>query len=314
MASKHSSPNGSCSARPATSATCPERWAVCTLRRPRRSIDSLRSTPTTVASVRRATASATPAGPVATSSTRRGCPAAILSTTERRHRRSCPNDNSQASRSYRRGSPVNTSRATWLPSESLVRGVVMKLIQSPGTRIRKSTMPRARLSSGPGSPAKVRRSHRDPHLDVSHRHRERSADDLDPAAEAGRTGQPLVAGDKDDVQQFGKCYVRGVVRRQVLSQFPTACEQLSMRDPLQRQRQEIRHGKVRSSRFELPRHDLSSPYGGDLQVDQFRRGESLATKGRASGVAVRIVVGEGGGQDAGINDDHDPPGGSRSPS
>jgi hypothetical protein len=40
----------------------------------------------------------------------------------------------------------------------------MKLIQYPGTRIRKSTMPKARMSSGPGSPAKVRRSHRDPQL------------------------------------------------------------------------------------------------------------------------------------------------------
>jgi hypothetical protein len=50
---------------------------------------------------------------------------------------------------------------------------------------------------------------------------------------AGRTGQPLVAGDQDDGQQFGKGYVRGVARRQLLSHFPTACEQLSMRDPLQ---------------------------------------------------------------------------------
>ena len=83
-----------------------------------------------------------------------------------------------------------------------------------------------------------------------------------------------------------------------------------MRDPLQRQRQQIGYGEVGSSCFELPRHDLSSPDGGDLQVDQLRRGERLATKARASGVAVRIVVGEGGGQDAGINDDHDPPGGS----
>jgi hypothetical protein len=43
--------------------------------------------------------------------------------------------------------------------------------------------------------------------------RERSADDLDLAADAGRTGQPTVAGDKDDFQQFGKGDVRGVVRR-----------------------------------------------------------------------------------------------------
>ena len=87
-----------------------------------------------------------------------------------------------------------------------------------------------------------------------------------------------------------------------------------MRDPLQRQRPEIRHGEVSSSRFELTRHDLSLPAGGDLQVDQFRGGESVATKARASGIAVRIVVGQGGRQDAGINDDQDPPGGSRSPS
>ena len=53
-------------------------------------------------------------------------------------------------------------------------------------------------------------------------HREQSADDLDPAADARRTGQPLVAGDKDDVQQFGEGYVGGGVRVQVLSQFPTA--------------------------------------------------------------------------------------------
>ena len=63
-----------------------------------------------------------------------------------------------------------------------------------------------------------------------------SADDLDPAAEAGRTRQPPVAGDKDDVQQLGKGHVCGVIRRQVLSQFPTAGDQLSMSDPLQRQR------------------------------------------------------------------------------
>jgi hypothetical protein len=68
-----------------------------------------------------------------------------------------------------------------------------------------------------------------------------------------------------------------------------------MRDPLQRQRQEIRHGEVGPSHFELPGHDLSSPDGGDLQVDQFRRGESVATKAQASCIAIRIVVGEGGG-------------------
>jgi hypothetical protein len=83
---------------------------------------------------------------------------------------------------------------------------------------------------------------------VAQGHRERSADDLDSAAEAGRTGQPLVAGNKDDGQQVGKGYLRGVARRQLLSQFPTACEQLSMRDPWQRQRQETRHGEVSSSR------------------------------------------------------------------
>jgi hypothetical protein len=59
--------------------------------------------------------------------------------------------------------------------------------------------------------------------------------------------------------------------------------QLSMRGPLQRQRQEIRHSEVGSSRFELPRHDLSSSDGDDLQVDQFRRGESVATKARGAG-------------------------------
>ena len=154
----------------------------------------------------------------------------------------------------------------------------------------------------------------DPHLECRTGHRERSADDLDPAAEAGRTGQPRVAGDKDCVQQFCKGYVRGVVRRQVLSQFPAACDELSMRDPLQRQRQEIRHGEVGPSRFELPGHDLSSPDRCDLQVDQFRRGQSVAVKAQASCIAIRGVVGERGGQDTGVNDDHDPPGESRSPS
>jgi len=41
---------------------------------------------------------------------------------------------------------------------------------------------------------------------------------------------------------------------------------------------------------------------------------SLVTRAPAGVVAVRVVVGEAGGQDAGINDGHDPPGGSRSPS
>ena len=63
-----------------------------------------------------------------------------------------------------------------------------------------------------------------------------------------------------------------------------------MRDPLQRQSLGIRHGEVSLARFELPRHDLTSPNGGNLQVDQFRRWERLATKAGASGVAVRIVV------------------------
>ena len=73
-----------------------------------------------------------------------------------------------------------------------------------------------------------------------------------------------------------------------------------MRDPLQRQHQEIRHGEASLSRVELPRHDLSSPDGGDLQVDSFRCGESPAARASAGGVAVRIVVGEARGQDAGI--------------
>ena len=92
MASKVASGKGSSSARPSTSRTRP-RWPGRRVRAtPARSMGSLRSTPTTSAPVRPATARAIPAGPVATSSTRPGWPSAAWLTTARRQRRSWPKD------------------------------------------------------------------------------------------------------------------------------------------------------------------------------------------------------------------------------
>src|SRR5664280_967278 len=59
---------------------------------------------------------ATPAVPVATSSTRRGGGSMTVtaSTIAERQRRFCPKDSTSASRSYRSGRPSNRSRATSL--------------------------------------------------------------------------------------------------------------------------------------------------------------------------------------------------------
>ncbi len=71
-------------------------------------------------------------------------------------------------------------------------------------------------------------------------------------------------------------------------------------------------GQVRQCEFgtpqvEVPGKELSSEYGGDLEIDHLGRYESLAAQSGASGVTRGGVVAQRWREDARVNDEHDPP-------
>jgi hypothetical protein len=55
----------------------------------------------------------------------------------------------------------------------------------------------------------------------------------------------------------------------------------------------------------LARLHLSAQHGGDLEVHEFWRAQPFSAQAGTGPVTVRAVIAKGGGQDAGVNDDHD---------
>jgi hypothetical protein len=58
---------------------------------------------------------------------------------------------------------------------------------------------------------------------------------------------------------------------------------------------------------------LPAQYRSDLKVHEFWRAQPFPAQAGTGTVAVRAVIAKGGGQDAGINDDHDRRAASRPP-
>ena len=80
-----------------------------------------------------------------------------------------------------------------------------------------------------------------------------------------------------------------------------------MRRAFQGKIHQISQSKLRSPDIKSAGSYLLAQDRGDLEVDQFRRGQRLTTQSGPGRIPLRTVIGQGNGQDAGINDEHDPP-------
>lgn len=78
-----------------------------------------------------------------------------------------------------------------------------------------------------------------------------------------------------------------------------------MRCPPQRQGGQIGQGQGRAADINLAALHLPAQHRGDLQVYEFWRAQPFPAQPGSGTVAVRAVIAKGGGQDAGVNDDHD---------
>ena len=78
-----------------------------------------------------------------------------------------------------------------------------------------------------------------------------------------------------------------------------------MRCPLERQGGQVGQSKGRAADINLAALHLPAQHRGDLDVHQFWRAQPFPAQVVTGAVAVRAVIAEGGGQDTGVNDDHD---------
>src|ERR1019366_23493 len=134
----------------------------------------------------------------------------------------------------------------------------------------------------------------------------RSAQQVQLAAQPGRARQPSVGGEQRDVQQFGEGDVGGVVDGQLLSQRPAAREQRSVWGSAQRQLDQVGQRERGSARIQRSGAQSATDHRGCLEVDQFGGRERVSAQPGARAVALGAVVGEGGREHAGVNDEHGP--------
>ena len=78
-----------------------------------------------------------------------------------------------------------------------------------------------------------------------------------------------------------------------------------MRCPPERQGGQVGQGEGRAADINFAALHLPTQHRGNLEVYQFWRAQSFPAQAGTGTVAVRAVIAKGGGQDAGVNDDHD---------
>ena len=77
-----------------------------------------------------------------------------------------------------------------------------------------------------------------------------------------------------------------------------------MLDTLERHIAEVIEGEPDPPRIQMPTASQAAPHRDHFKVDQRQRGELLATQPVPDDIAVRAIVQECDGQDAGVNDEH----------
>jgi len=87
-----------------------------------------------------------------------------------------------------------------------------------------------------------------------------------------------------------------------------------VRCPLERQGGQVGQSKGRAADINLAALHLPAQHRGDLEVHQFWRAQPFPAQAGTGAVAVRAVIAKGGGQDAGVNDEHGRPGSRSLPS
>ncbi len=77
-----------------------------------------------------------------------------------------------------------------------------------------------------------------------------------------------------------------------------------MRGALQRQRPQVGQREVSAAGVESAGSHLATQHRGDLQIDKLGRRKVLAAQPGTRTVTVVAVIGQGSGDDAGVNDEH----------
>lgn len=132
----------------------------------------------------------------------------------------------------------------------------------------------------------------------------RGCEDFDGAPGARSASDPPVTGEECRVQRFRQRDVGGVVNREVVAELPAAQHERPVIDPLHGKGLQVVQGEGHAPWVELAAAGEAPPYGHNLKVDQARRREVLAVEAGTQVVSVVVIVEQGDGQDAGINDEH----------
>jgi len=123
--------------------------------------------------------------------------------------------------------------------------------------------------------------------------------------QAGCACQPPVAGEQGCLQRFGEGDVGGVVDCEVVAELPAAGQQGPVGRPPERQGGQVGQGQGRTAQVSRAAVHLPAQHRGDLEIHQFWRAQPFPAQAGAGMIAVRAVIAKGGGQDAGVNDEHD---------
>ena len=130
-----------------------------------------------------------------------------------------------------------------------------------------------------------------------------SAQEADGAPRARSGGQSTVRRDQRAVQPLGQGHVTGVVGADVGAQLEGAPHQSQRWDTLERQLLQMPDGSLETVVGQGPLQPALAQHRHGLDVDQIRCGDLIGgAQLAAGGVPVRLIVGEGVGQDGGVDE------------
>ena len=132
-----------------------------------------------------------------------------------------------------------------------------------------------------------------------------SAQDADGAPRARCGGQPTVRRDQLTVQPLGQGHVAGVVGADVGAQLEGAPHQSQRWDTLEPQLLQMPDGSLETLLGQRARQPAPAQHRHGIDVDQIRRGDLISgAQLTAGGRPSCLIVGEGVGQDGGVDNDH----------
>ena len=129
--------------------------------------------------------------------------------------------------------------------------------------------------------------------------------DADGAPRAMSGGEATVRCDQLAVQPLGEGHVTGVAGADVGAQFEGAPHQSQRWDTLEPQLLQMPDGSLETLVAQRARQPALAQHRHGLDVDQIGRSDLIGgAQLTAGGLPSRLVVGEGVGQDGGVDDDH----------